>query len=202
MSTQAFVVDTGAANTASVFACLQRLGVEPVSTESAREIESAELVVLPGVGAFESAMTRLQEHGVQEALRARIDADRPTLAICLGLQLLCEASEEGDGVRGLGVLPTTIRRFDDREPVPQLGWNEIEPAGGCELLQPGWAVFANSYYLAEVPEGWSGAFTDYSTRFVSAVERGNVLACQFHPELSGDWGHDLLTRWIERAKAA
>ena len=202
MTTQAFVVDTGAANFASVCACLRRLGVEPVFAHTPLQIESAELLVLPGVGAFESAMKRLHELELEEPLARRIEAGKPTLAICLGLQLLCEASEEGDGVRGLGVLPTTIRRFDDTQPVPQLGWNEIEPLEACEFLQPGWAVFANSYYLAEIPEGWSGAYTDYSTRFVSAVERGGVLACQFHPELSGDWGHELIARWIEKAKVA
>ena len=202
MTTQAFVVDTGAANLASVCACLRRLGVEPVFAHNPLQIESARLLVLPGVGAFQSAMTRLQELGLEESLARRIEAGRPTLTICLGLQLLCEASEEADGVRGLGVLPTTIRRFKGSLPVPQLGWNEVEPSEGCELLTPGWAVFANSYYLPEVPPGWSGAFTDYSTRFVSAVERGHVLACQFHPELSGAWGHALLGRWIERAKAA
>ena len=202
MTTRAFVVDTGAANIASVCNCLRRLGVEPVLAHYPPQIESAELLVLPGVGAFESAMTRLHQLGLEQSLVRRIEAGRPTLTICLGLQLLCDASDEGNGVRGLGVLPATIRRFDDSLPVPQLGWNEIEPAESCELLTPGWAVFANSYYLGEIPEGWSGAFTEYSTRFVSAVERGAVLACQFHPELSGEWGQALLARWIERAKAA
>ncbi len=202
MTTRALVVNTGAANTASVFACLRRLDVEPVLAERADELESARIVVLPGVGAFESAMTRIREAGLAEALVRRIDSGAPTLAICLGLQLLCAASEESEGVAGLGVLPTTIRRFDASMPVPQLGWNQIEPSDECALLQPGWAVFANSYYLPEVPSGWSGAFTDYATRFVSAIERDGVLACQFHPELSGDWGQELLSRFIQRAKSA
>jgi imidazole glycerol phosphate synthase glutamine amidotransferase subunit len=163
------VVDTGTANTASVHACLRRLELEPRPPADARELESAARVVLPGVGAFASAMERLVDAGLVDALRRRIEEDRPTLAICLGLQLLCDASEESPDVPGLGVLGAEIRRFDESLPVPQLGWNEVEPEAGCRLLRSGWAVFANSYRLSEVPPGWQGATTEYSTRFVSAV---------------------------------
>ncbi|MFT5287449.1 MAG: imidazole glycerol phosphate synthase glutamine amidotransferase subunit [Planctomycetota bacterium] len=202
MNRRALVVETGAANTASVFASLRRLNLEPHSTQSASEIAAASHVVLPGVGAFASAMNRLSAEGVIDALRKRIEDQKPTLAICLGLQLLCETSEESDGARGLGVLPVKIRRFTHDLPVPQLGWNQVEPSVDCSLLSPGWAVFANSFYLDSVPQGWNGAFTEYGERFVSAVERGPVLACQFHPELSGQWGQDLLGRWAQQAKSA
>ena len=202
MSRRALVVETGAANTASVFASLRRLNMEPHSTRSADEIEAASHVVLPGVGAFASAMNRISEAGLTEALRKRIEDQKPTLAICLGLQLLCDASEESDGVPGLGVLPVKIRRFTHDLAVPQLGWNQIEPSRDCSLLSAGWAVFANSYYLDSVPDGWNGAFTEYGERFVSAVERGPVLACQFHPELSGQWGQELLGCWVQQTKSA
>ena len=196
------VVETGAANLASVCASLRRIQCEPQLTRNAEEIEAASHVVLPGVGAFASAMQRLTEAGLTDALKQRIEAQKPTLAICLGLQLLCEASEEDDGVAGLGLLPIKVKRFEHELPVPQLGWNQIEAAPNCSLLQDGWAVFANSFYLPEVPAGWQPAFTDYGTRFVSALERGPVLACQFHPELSGRWGQDLLQRWAQQSESA
>jgi len=82
-------------------------------------------------------------------------------------------------------------------PVPQLGWNRVEPDPGCRFLEPGWAYFANSYKLASAASGWTVARTRYGTEFVSAMERGDVLACQFHPELSGAWGAELLGRWLE-----
>jgi len=196
---EVLIVPTGTANTASVLAAFERLGVCPRLEDDAGVIADARYVVLPGVGAFEAAARRLDELGLREVLRERVEAQRPTLAICLGLQLLCTASEESPGAEGLDLVRGTVRRFAPELRVPQLGWNRVVPRG-CELIEPGDAYFANAYRLATRPENWTCATTDYGGPFASALERGPVLACQFHPELSGDWGARLLARWIERGR--
>ncbi len=196
---EVLVVRTGVANLASVFAGLTRAGARPRLAENAAEIAGAAAVVLPGVGAFGAGMRQLADGGLIAAVRERIGAGRPTLAVCLGLQLLFETSEETPGVAGLGVLPGAVRRFDGEVRVPQMGWNRIEPDDGCALTRPGWAYFANSYRVDRRPDGWRAGWADYDGRFVATLERGNVLACQFHPELSGEYGLALLRRWLARA---
>ncbi len=192
------VVRTGTANTASVLAGLERAGAAAAVVEDPARVAAARRVVLPGVGALAPAMERLAAGGLGEVLVARIAAGRPTLAVCLGLQLLCSSSEESPGRDGLGVIPGRVTRFGAGLRVPQMGWNRVAPDAGCRLLQPGWAYFANSYRLVEPPPGWAVARADHGGPFVAALERGTVLACQFHPELSGDWGQTLLRRWLAR----
>ena len=192
------VIRTGTANTASVLAGLSRAGAEPRLTSRAADIRDAGHVVLPGVGAFAAAMEALTtDDDLADAIRARVEDGRPTLCVCVGLQLLCESSEESPGVTGLGVVAGTARRFSGGVRVPQLGWNEVVPGEGCRLLTAGHAYFANSYRLVAAPAGWSAAMTDHGGPFVAAFERGAVVACQFHPELSGAWGLELLRRWLD-----
>ncbi len=195
---QVVVVPTGTANTASVIAAFKRLDAEPVLAADPRVVEEADRVVLPGVGAFAPAIKRIDQLGMREVLTTRIEGGRPTLAICLGMQLLCATSEESPDSVGLGIVPETVIRFAAELRVPQLGWNMVEPDGSTSV-EPGWAYFANSYKVPQLPEGWSGSTTDYGGRFVSAMERGAILACQFHPELSGAWGSNLLQRWLWKA---
>jgi imidazole glycerol phosphate synthase glutamine amidotransferase subunit len=191
------IVPTGTANLASVIAAFRRLGVEPaVSAEPAR-ILAASHVMLPGVGTFGASMRRLREAGADLALRERIAADRPTIAICVGHQLLFEGSDESPGERGLGVVRGQVGRFPDGVRVPQFGWNEVAADDGCSLLDSGYAYFANSYRVTEAP-GWKVATATHGRPFVAAMERGNVVGCQFHPELSGAYGAALLSRWLER----
>lgn len=200
MSVDVAVVPTGTANMASVTAAFRRLGAELHPVQSPLEIRSAERLVLPGVGAYGAAMARIDERGWRRALVNRIDKGRPTLAICLGMQLLAEKSDESPGVSGLGVVSGTATRLPDDLTVPQLGWNQVDPAPGTRFLTPGWAYFANSYRLTSIPDDWASATTAYGGSFVSAMERGDVLACQFHPELSADWGSELLDRWLAGTK--
>lgn len=195
------IVRTGTANTASVVAAAERLGLVPRLTTDGGLVREAPLAILPGVGAFGAAMEAIREAGLEETLRERLLAGRATLCICLGLQVLCEASEETPGVRGLGVIPATIGRFSNGLRVPQLGWNEVVPDAGCRLLTRGFAYYANSYRLSEQPAGWNVARTTHGSAFVGALERGKVLACQFHPELSGPWGLGLMRRWMESAES-
>jgi imidazole glycerol phosphate synthase glutamine amidotransferase subunit len=194
------VVDTGTANLASICAGLTRAGAEPRLVADARAVEAAALLVLPGVGAFGSGMERLRERGLVAAVAARVAAERPLLAVCLGLQLLCCESEESPGVAGVGALDARVERFRGAPSVPQLGWNLVEPRG-CELVVAGHAYYANSYRVGEPPAGWAHARTVHGEPFVAALERGPMLLCQFHPELSGAWGQALLGRWLARGAA-
>jgi imidazole glycerol phosphate synthase glutamine amidotransferase subunit len=120
----------------------------------------------------------------------------------LGLQLLAEGSEESPSARGLALLPGRARRFTGAVRIPQLGWNRVEASSSCKLLESGEAYYANSYRLDPVvPKGWAMASTQHGEDFLAACERGPVLACQFHPELSGPWGMRLLQRWLDAARA-
>ena len=191
------VVRTGTANLASVLAGLRRAGAEPFLTDKASDIEEAPRLILPGVGAFAAAMDALRGADLVEPLKARISADKPTMTICLGLQLLARSSEESPGEEGFGIVDAEVKRFPNTVRVPQLGWNKITTVGDCQLLSEGYVYFANSYRIPEVPQGWSGAVSEHAGSFVAALEKGNLLACQFHPELSGKFGAALLERWVE-----
>lgn len=206
MSSDVVLVRTGVANVASVTAALRRLGVQPRLSDDPDEIRRAGAVVLPGVGAFGAGMARLESAGLVTPLRARVERGEPTLAVCLGAQLLGLESEEEPGICGLGVAPTRTRRLVGAPRLPHFGWNQVEPDGGCSMVPSGEAYFAHSYRLdddaALGAEGWSIARTVEGERFVAAIERGAVLGCQFHPELSGAYGEALLQRWLERAALA
>ena len=154
--------------------------------------------MLPGVGAFGAAMVRLAEHGLDAALKERIAADRPTICICVGHQLLFESSEESPGLRGLGIVPGAVGRFTGDVRIPQFGWNHVHAGEGCNMLESGYAYFANSFRAVEAP-GWRIAHAEHGGRFIAAMERGKVIGCQFHPELSGAYGAALLSRFLELA---
>jgi len=190
------IVPTGTANLASVRAALRRLGVEPeIGGEPAR-IRDAGHVVLPGVGTFAAAMARLRASGADRALRERIARDRPTLCVCVGHQLLFRESEESPGIPGLGIVDAAVRRFPAAVRTPQFGWNEVEAGEDGGLLASGWAYFANSYRAVEAP-GFRTALADHGGPFIAAIERGGLIGCQFHPELSGTYGAALLARFLE-----
>lgn len=196
--TTVHVLHTGVANFASVEAGLRRAGaIDVVITDDAAVAATASHLMLPGVGAFGAGMAALREHGLDDVIRDHVAAERPFLAICLGLQLLGHHSEETPGVQGLGLVDAAATRFPDTVRVPQFGWNKVIPTAGATLLTPGHAYFANSYRLPAIPDGWEGATGEHGGPFVAALERGHTLACQFHPELSGAWGQALLTRWLE-----
>jgi len=197
MTRQVVIVPTGVANIASVRAAWRRLGAEPVLADDPVMVETASHVMLPGVGAFGPAMQALADKGLDLALRRRIEADRPTVCICVGHQLLFKSSEESPGIRGLAVIDAHVGRFSDEARVPQFGWNRIEAQPDCTLLQDGYAYFANSYRALAAP-GCSVALAEHDGLFVAGLETGNLLSCQFHPELSGTYGQELLARFLER----
>jgi imidazole glycerol phosphate synthase glutamine amidotransferase subunit len=189
------VVPTGTANLASVLAALERLGARPRLAEDAAMIEDATHVVLPGVGTFGATMAGLRAAGLDLAIANRIGVGRATLAMCVGLQVLFEASDESPEATGLAAIPGRVGRFPDEVRVPQFGWNLIAPEPGCHFVEPGYAYFANSYRVQDAP-GCALATAEHGGRFVAALERERVLACQFHPELSGAYGHQLIGRWL------
>lgn len=193
------LIRTGTANLASVAAAFHRAGCTVRISESPRDVIEAERLVLPGVGAFGAVARQIDALDLRTPLTERIRSGRPTMAICLGLQMLAGASDESPGAAGLGVISATATSLPDGVRRPQLGWNRVAAGSGCRLLTDGVAYYANSYKLDAVPEGWNGALTDHGGAFVAALERGAVLACQFHPELSGEWGQRLVERWLEAA---
>lgn len=190
------IVPTGVANIASVMAAFRRLGASPRMAGSAHDIEAASHVMLPGVGAFGPAMAELRLHGFDGALRARVRSDKPTIAICVGHQLLFSASEESPGVEGLGLVEAEVGRFEGEVRVPQFGWNRVKAGEDAALLESGYAYFANSFRAAAAP-GCEVAVAEHGGPFVAALQRGNLIGCQFHPELSGAYGTALLSRFLD-----
>lgn len=194
------VVRTSTANLASVGVALERLGCTVRFVSDARAVARAARVVLPGVGAFAAAWRAVAVDGLAEALGDRVAADRPTLGICLGMQLMAAGSQEAPGTPGLGALSGVAERYEEGVRVPQMGWNEVVPDDGCRIVPRGFAYFANSYRLTGPTTtgaaSWRSAWSHYGGRFLAAAERGAVVACQFHPELSGAYGRALLSRWV------
>ena len=192
------IVKTGLANIASVKAALERLGAECVVSDSVEQIRRADRLVLPGVGAFGAGMSQLDAHGLTDVLKERVQSDAPTLAICLGLQLLCQDSEESPNVQGLSCIPASVGRFSNQVNVPQLGWNMLNAPEGCSYLDSGYVYYANSFRIKSPPAGWLVATSDYDGTFCGAIERGAILGCQFHPELSGTFGATILNNWLRQ----
>ncbi len=190
------MIRTGAANLRSVTECFRRLQYEVHLIEQPEDIERADIVVLPGVGAFGAAMGALAEAGFVVPLQSRLKEGRKTLCICLGMQLLAATSDESPGVTGLGVIDVGVERLDSGGAIlriPQMGWNRVAGSG---LVASGDYYFANSFGLRTVPNGWKGTGCDYGGQLVASIERDGVLACQFHPELSGQAGSELVARWL------
>jgi imidazole glycerol phosphate synthase glutamine amidotransferase subunit len=196
--TRVAIIDTGVANLASVRRAFERLGATVAMLRAPRSLGSDEHLVLPGVGAFGAGMATLRASGLDRVVLDAVDTGRPTLAICLGMQLLLDASDESPGVPGLGVISGVCRRLPRGARVPHLGWNWVEAPTAARWITSGYAAFANSYALTAPPDGMEASWTLHGEAFVAGLEHGPVVACQFHPELSGSWGQDLLRRWLEQ----
>lgn len=195
------IIDYGAGNLHSVKNALDFLGAESKITGSASEILSADKVILPGVGAFGSAMNALTASGLNDVIFEVADKGTPLLGICLGLQLMFEKSEEAPDVKGLGLFKGTIVKIPDRSlKIPHMGWNNIEVVKDSRILhnigKNPFVYFVHSYYLNASDESVVSAYTNYGERLGIAVEKDNVFATQFHPEKSGETGMKILKNFI------
>jgi glutamine amidotransferase/cyclase len=194
-------LDYGAGNVRSVINAIESLGEKVKVVETAEDILSAERLVFPGVGAFGSMMNILNEKNYVEPLRDYLTSGRPFLGICLGLQALFEDSEEASGVRGIGFVAGTVKRFDIDLSVPHIGWNGLnikKPSGiftglgGDEKF-----YFVHSYHVVPEDERAVLTTTDYGCEFVSSIQIGNIIATQFHPEKSGNSGLKILENFLK-----
>lgn len=196
------VIDYDAGNIKSVEKALLYLGQDVKVTRDKNVILSADRVILPGVGAFGDAMGKLRSYGLEEVIKEVVSQGTPFLGICLGLQLLFEDSDETPGVKGLGLLPGSIRRIPDKEglKIPHMGWNSLDVREGASLFQGieghSYVYFVHSYYLSAKREEDVAATTFYSTKIHASVEHDNIFACQFHPEKSSEVGLKILDNFI------
>ncbi len=196
------ILDYGAGNLRSVTNALRVIDAPHEVVQDASALRRARKIILPGVGHFGQMMTALDTMQVRETLLEKIASGVPFLGICLGLQALFESSEEAPGVRGLGIVPGQIKRFEGDMRVPHMGWNEIQPRDSSaasrllrDLPAKPYVYFAHSYYAPSDPA--SSADCEYGdVRFTAAVERENVFAIQFHPEKSGAVGQQILRNFV------
>lgn len=196
------LIDYGIGNLRSVQKALEHVGAEVHLTEDANVILAAEKVVLPGVGAFGDGMKGLHQRGLADVVREVVARGTPLLGICVGMQVLFEASEEMGEHIGLGILPGRVKKFSSSQylKIPQTGWNEILPITPSPLLSGlprGAYAYFNHSYFCEAHAEHTLATTEYGGPYASIVGRGRVYGIQFHPEKSQQVGLLLLRNFVE-----
>ena len=197
------IIDYDAGNIKSVEKAFAAIGEKTVLTRDEKLIREADKVVLPGVGVFGDAIARIRDYGLEGVIKETADSDKPFLAICVGLQLLFEESEESSGTKGLEILKGKIIKIpqDGGLTVPQIGWNSLHKTRESKLLhgidEGAFVYFVHSYYLKAEDEDVVIASTDYGVNIHAAVEKDNVYATQFHPEKSSKTGLRILKNFCE-----
>lgn len=198
------IIDYGMGNLGSVEKALTFIGYDSVITDDPKLVMEADGVILPGVGAIGAAMEALKSKNLDKVVHNYIATGKPFLGICLGMQMLFDSSEEsfgGSPVQGLSVLPGKVVRFpsDMGLKVPQIGWNALSSKN--PILPDGeYVYFVHSYYCVPAREEDIAATVDYGIEYCCSVRRDNVLACQFHPEKSGEAGLAILQRWARMTR--
>ena len=196
------IIDYDAGNLKSVEKALKYLGQDVIVSRDSSEILQADKVILPGVGSFGDAMNNLDHFNLVDTIKKVAEKDTPFLGICLGLQLMFESSDEGPGVKGLGLLPGKILRIPKSGDlkIPHMGWNNIKVKEGSRLFKGlpdnPYVYFVHSYYLQADDEDIVAATTEYGVKIHAAVEKDNIFACQFHPEKSSTVGLQILKNFV------
>ena len=197
------IIDYDAGNMKSVEKALHFLEQETIVTREPELLLGADKVILPGVGSFGDAMEKLENFGLVPVIREIVKKDTPFLGICLGLQLLFDSSEEAPGIAGLSLLPGKIKRIPAGEgrKIPHMGWNSLKYPNKGRLFQDipedSYVYFVHSYYLEAEDPGIVTAVTEYGAEIHASVEKGNLFACQFHPEKSSRTGLQILKNFTE-----
>lgn len=198
------IIDYGAGNLESVRKALEHIGEQAVVTETGEELLLADAAILPGVGSFGDAMEQLRKRNLEDPIKAFIASGKPFLGICLGLQVLFESSEESPGVQGLGILKGKIRRIPavDGLKIPHMGWNSLALSSNEDLFEgikkDPYVYFVHSYYL-QCEEDIVTSTASYGVEIHASVRKGNLRACQFHPEKSGETGIRMLKNFARAA---
>ena len=195
------VIDYDAGNTANVLRALAAIGAEARLSADPKEILAADGLILPGVGAFRTAMQELQKRDLIGPIQEAVSGGKPFLGICLGMQLLLEVGLENSQTSGLGFIPGVCRRIPDRAglPVPHMGWNDLQiqqPSALTNRLQGEAVYFVHSYYT-DVDQEYLDATADYGFPVPAMIHKGSVFGCQFHPEKSGQVGLEILRNFKE-----
>jgi len=188
------IIDYGAGNIKSIQFAFKRLGVNAVLSNNIDEILDADKIIFPGVGEASSAMKMLQESALDKIIPS---LKQPVLGICLGMQLMCNSTEEGN-TKGLGIFDVTVKRFSDSVKVPQMGWNVINNLKSdlfTGVKEDEYMYLVHSYYAETCKEMISK--TDYDIEYASALQKDNFYGTQFHPEKSGVEGEKILKNFIE-----
>ncbi len=197
------IIDYDAGNIKSVVKAMEYLAADHVFTRDPEMIKRADKLILPGVGAFGSAMRRLDDYKLTGVIKEAVSENKPFLGICLGLQLIFEDSEESPGVSGIGLLKGHIKKIPKGEhsKIPHMGWNSLSLKGGGRLFRGisdgSHVYFVHSFYLDADDKNIVKATTDYNVCIDASIESGNVFACQFHPEKSSAVGLKILKNFIE-----
>ncbi len=198
------IIDYGVGNIQNVRNAFERLGIDSIVTSNPKIILSASGAVLPGVGAFKDAMESLVKSGLDQIVLERSYANKPTLGICLGMQLMCEMSYEDGETKGLGIFKGKIRKLEVPLKVPHMGWNQLETVNEDLLLNqledPAYAYFVHSYYLTDYCKEDVLQVADYDIKVPATLRKDNMFGMQFHPEKSGRAGETLLQNFIKVMK--
>jgi len=198
------VIDYGAGNLRSVTNALARLGYQPKVTSKPEDVENASAVIFPGVGAAGDAMNSLRESGMDEAIGNAIREGQPLFAVCIGMQVLLSATEEGGWNECLGVIPGTVRRLPGNLKVPHIGWNQVRQLAKHPIFEgiPDESnfYFVHSYYPQPEDDSLVAGTTEYGMTMCSVLLRDNLIATQFHPEKSGGLGLRMYGNFLKMAR--
>lgn len=195
------IINYGSGNLKSIRNGFLKVGIEPEITQDIHKMRDADALILPGVGAFGSAMENLQKY--QEVILNHIDEGKPFLGICLGLQLLLSESEESPDVKGLDIFPGSVIRLPPGQKIPHMGWNQLNIKKKCSILEgigSEYFYFVHSFYANPDNDGVVSATTPYGMDVPAVFCQDNVFATQFHPEKSGEAGLRILKNFIDLLK--